>query len=215
VLQELLSMPAHNANLRAEGLLAQWNFPNNYTLSKHLAEYMVADYQKCFNLPVAIVRPTLISSVARDPYPGELRSPRMLASPCCLLFQLMLQPLILLVLFLPLLTLLLLLLLLLLLCAGYTGNFAGHVGATLAFMAGLFDSPSASNYKASNVWDVIPADVCVNVILATAAALAAGAARTCALTPLYQGPAPQQQQLTAKDNGQDPLLVVHCGSSTT
>jgi hypothetical protein len=36
--QELLSMPAHNANLRAEGLLAQWNFPNNYTLSKHLAE---------------------------------------------------------------------------------------------------------------------------------------------------------------------------------
>jgi len=69
-LQELLSMPAHNANLRAEGLLAQWNFPNNYTLSKHLAEYMVADYQKYFNMPVAIVRPTLISSVARDPYPG-------------------------------------------------------------------------------------------------------------------------------------------------
>jgi len=64
-------MPAHNANLRAEGLLAQWNFPNNYTLSKHLAEYMVADYQQTFNMPVAIVRPTLISSVARDPYPGE------------------------------------------------------------------------------------------------------------------------------------------------
>jgi hypothetical protein len=63
-------MPAHNANLRAEGMLAQWNFPNNYTLSKHLAEYMVADYQKQFNMPVAIVRPTLISSVARDPYPG-------------------------------------------------------------------------------------------------------------------------------------------------
>jgi nucleoside-diphosphate-sugar epimerase len=64
-------MPAHNANLRAEGLLAQWNFPNNYTLSKHLAEYMVADYQKYFNLPVAIMRPTLISSCARDPYPGR------------------------------------------------------------------------------------------------------------------------------------------------
>jgi hypothetical protein len=71
VVQELLSMPAHNANLRAEGLLAQWNFPNNYTLSKHLAEYMVADYQKYFNLPVAIMRPTLISSCARDPYPGR------------------------------------------------------------------------------------------------------------------------------------------------
>jgi nucleoside-diphosphate-sugar epimerase len=65
-------MPAHNAELRAEGLLAQWNFPNNYTLSKHLAEYMVADYQHHANMPVAIVRPTLISSVARDPYPGRL-----------------------------------------------------------------------------------------------------------------------------------------------
>jgi hypothetical protein len=64
-------MPAHNANLRAEGLLSQWNFPNNYTLSKHLAEYMIADYQKHFAMPIAIVRPTLISSVARDPYPGE------------------------------------------------------------------------------------------------------------------------------------------------
>jgi hypothetical protein len=35
-------MCAHNANLRAEGMLAQWGFPNNYTLSKHLAEYMVS-----------------------------------------------------------------------------------------------------------------------------------------------------------------------------
>lgn len=32
--------------------------------------YMMADYQKKYSLPVAIVRPTLISSVARDPYPG-------------------------------------------------------------------------------------------------------------------------------------------------
>jgi hypothetical protein len=31
----------------------------------------VADYQKYFNLPVAICRPTLISSCARDPYPGR------------------------------------------------------------------------------------------------------------------------------------------------
>ena len=30
----------------------------------------MADYQKKYSLPVAIVRPTLISSVARDPYPG-------------------------------------------------------------------------------------------------------------------------------------------------
>lgn len=30
---------------------------------------------------------------------------------------------------------------------GYTGNYAGHVGASLAFMGGLFDSPAASCYK--------------------------------------------------------------------
>jgi nucleoside-diphosphate-sugar epimerase len=68
--QELLDMPPHNANLRAEGLLSQWNFPNNYTLSKHLAEYMLAVYQAHLHMPIAIVRPTLISSVARDPYSG-------------------------------------------------------------------------------------------------------------------------------------------------
>jgi nucleoside-diphosphate-sugar epimerase len=51
--------------------MKHWNFPNNYTLSKHLAEYMVADFHKSYKLPVAIVRPTLISSVAKDPYPGK------------------------------------------------------------------------------------------------------------------------------------------------
>eukprot|EP00882_Tetradesmus_deserticola_P006829 GHRQ01007191.1.p1 GENE.GHRQ01007191.1~~GHRQ01007191.1.p1 ORF type:complete len:264 (+),score=67.51 GHRQ01007191.1:414-1205(+) len=70
LVQELLAMPAHNANSRAAGLMKAWNFPNNYTLSKHLAEYMVADFHKHCKLPIAIARPTLISSVAQDPYPG-------------------------------------------------------------------------------------------------------------------------------------------------
>ncbi|KAF6255947.1 hypothetical protein COO60DRAFT_1702577 [Scenedesmus sp. NREL 46B-D3] len=139
LVRELLAMPAHNANSRAAGLMKAWNFPNNYTLSKHLAEYMVADFHKHCNLPIAIARPTLISSVAQDPYPG------------------------------------------------YTGNYAGHVGATLAFMAGLFDSPNANNYKASNVWDVIPADVVVNDILAAAAAVSAGLTRAVTATPTRDG----------------------------
>jgi hypothetical protein len=71
--------------------------------------------------------------------------------------------------------------------AGYTGNYAGHVGATLAFMAGLFDSPNANNYKASNVWDVIPADVVVNDILAAAAAVSAGLTRAVTATPTRDG----------------------------
>lgn len=72
-------------------------------------------------------------------------------------------------------------------CPGYTGNFAGHVGATLAFMAGLFNSPHASNYKATNVWDVIPSDVVANVILACAAAVGQGAAADCIATPTRDG----------------------------
>lgn len=70
---------------------------------------------------------------------------------------------------------------------GYTGNFAGHVGATLAFMAGLFNSPHASNYKASNVWDVIPCDVVANVILASAAAVGQGAESAIIATPTNNG----------------------------
>jgi hypothetical protein len=61
------------------------------------------------------------------------------------------------------------------------------VGATLAFMAGLFDSPNASNYRASNVWDVIPADVAVNDILAAAAAVSAGLTRAVTATPTRDG----------------------------
>lgn len=74
-----------------------------------------------------------------------------------------------------------------LLFAGYTGNYAGHVGATLAFMAGLFDSPEASNYKGGNVWDVIPADVVVADILAAAAAVGAGVAGRCVVTKTDNG----------------------------
>jgi hypothetical protein len=62
-------------------------------------------------------------------------------------------------------------------------------------MAGLFDSPAASNYKATNVWDVIPSDVVANVILAAAAAVGAGVAGACRASPLFKGPSAEQQQL--------------------
>jgi hypothetical protein len=54
-------------------------------------------------------------------------------------------------------------------------------------MAGLFNSPHASNYKASNVWDVIPSDIVANVILATAAAVGQGLAAECIATPTRNG----------------------------
>jgi len=103
------------------------------------------------------------------------------------------------------------------------------VGATLAFMVGLFDSPAASNYKASNVWDVVPADVTANVILAAAAALGQGFASRCCLSPTRIQPQQQQEARAASTSwcgGQipeheleqgaaGPPLIVHCGSSTT
>lgn len=54
-------------------------------------------------------------------------------------------------------------------------------------MAGLFNTPLASNYKPSNVWDVIPADVTANMILATAAAVGQGVAGRCVVTPTLDG----------------------------
>ncbi len=38
-------------------------------MGKHLAEHMVAEYQ-AKGLPVAIVRPSLVSGLATAPYPG-------------------------------------------------------------------------------------------------------------------------------------------------
>jgi hypothetical protein len=101
-------------------------------------------------------------------------------------------------------------------------------------MVGLFDSPAASNYKASNVWDVIPSDVVTNVILAASAALGQGFAARCHVSPTRIYPAAQQEsslqtshpgfeprtlhKAASLDKKQDlagPLMIIHCGSSTT
>ncbi|XP_068986784.1 putative fatty acyl-CoA reductase CG5065 isoform X2 [Bombus flavifrons] len=43
-------------------------YPNTYTFSKNLAEQIVAS--KCKDLPVAIVRPSIIGAALEEPYPG-------------------------------------------------------------------------------------------------------------------------------------------------
>eukprot|EP00775_Hariotina_reticulata_P012149 gene12149-12287_t len=68
--QELLSLPKADANSRAAALIKRWNFPNTYTLGKHMSEQLVARYQAKQQLPVAIVRPSLVSAIAGEPYPG-------------------------------------------------------------------------------------------------------------------------------------------------
>lgn len=66
----MLGLTAGDAAQRATVYTTRWNYPNTYCLGKHLAEQMVAQYQQRYALPVAVVRPALVSAVAKAPYPG-------------------------------------------------------------------------------------------------------------------------------------------------
>jgi hypothetical protein len=129
-LQELLHLSKGDANNRAQVYIRRWDFPNTYTFGKHLAEQLVASYQSSHGLPVAIVRPSLVSAIAGEPYPG------------------------------------------------YVGNWAGPIGAAAAMASGLFDCLGSVASKPLHVWDVVPADQVASIILASAAAVAAGLADT-------------------------------------
>lgn len=69
-LQEFMSLPQRDANNRAQVLMKMWKFPNTYTMGKHMSEQLVTRYQAKQQLPVAIVRPSLVSAIAGEPYPG-------------------------------------------------------------------------------------------------------------------------------------------------
>lgn len=71
-LQDLMSLPAAAADIRASALGLRWGFPNNYTLSKHLAEQLVQHYHHQEGLPVCIVRPSLVCAVLYQPIPGHV-----------------------------------------------------------------------------------------------------------------------------------------------
>ena len=46
--------------------------PNSYTMTKHMAECLVADMHAAGALPAAIVRPSIIGCCAYDPAPGYI-----------------------------------------------------------------------------------------------------------------------------------------------
>eukprot|EP00775_Hariotina_reticulata_P013020 gene13020-13149_t len=71
LVQDLMLLPAGAANTRATALGMRWGFPNNYTFSKHLAEQLVSHHHATQQLPVAIVRPSLVCAVAYEPLPGH------------------------------------------------------------------------------------------------------------------------------------------------
>jgi len=70
LVQELMSADNAAANIRAHEYLNCWGFPNTYTFGKHLGEKVVRNFQRAHGLPIAIVRPSLISCIALAPLPG-------------------------------------------------------------------------------------------------------------------------------------------------
>ncbi|KAI8469683.1 MAG: male sterility protein-domain-containing protein [Monoraphidium minutum] len=67
---ELLSLPPDAAAARAAELIELWGFRNTYALGKHLAEKDAAAAAAAARLPLAVVRPSLVSAVAAEPYIG-------------------------------------------------------------------------------------------------------------------------------------------------
>lgn len=70
-LQELLSLSKIEADRRADFYTHHWGFPNTYCLGKHLAEQLVYRTHQATGLPLAILRPSLVTGVAGLPWPGE------------------------------------------------------------------------------------------------------------------------------------------------
>lgn len=55
--------------VQAQRVLKQAGLPNNYLLTKHMCEDMLADLHSD-SFRVAIVRPTIVGAVAEAPLPG-------------------------------------------------------------------------------------------------------------------------------------------------
>ena len=60
----------HPVHVQAQHTLRDVGLPNSYTLTKHMAEGLVADMHAAGVLPVAIVRPSIIGCIAHKPVPG-------------------------------------------------------------------------------------------------------------------------------------------------
>ncbi|GMH35777.1 hypothetical protein BSKO_03645 [Bryopsis sp. KO-2023] len=71
IVPELLRLNEEDAQIKADMVMRRFNFPNTYCLGKRMTEELVNDYFKN-GLPCTIVRPSLITGVAKDPYPGYI-----------------------------------------------------------------------------------------------------------------------------------------------
>ncbi|EIE27188.1 hypothetical protein COCSUDRAFT_55211 [Coccomyxa subellipsoidea C-169] len=67
---ELAALPHAKAERKAQALLREVGLPNCYTLTKHMAESLLADAHAAGRMRVAIVRPSVIGCIACAPLPG-------------------------------------------------------------------------------------------------------------------------------------------------
>jgi hypothetical protein len=63
-------MPAEEASARAAHYIDLWGFRNTYAFGKHLTEKALAALNAELRLPLALVRPSLVSAISAEPYPG-------------------------------------------------------------------------------------------------------------------------------------------------
>jgi alcohol-forming fatty acyl-CoA reductase len=67
---ELLGLPPKEATATANKLVAKLGYPNAYTLSKHLAEDLVAELHAAGRITACIVRPSIVGANAYGPSSG-------------------------------------------------------------------------------------------------------------------------------------------------
>lgn len=68
MVKHILSFHEEEATEETKRLLKRYNFPNTYTFTKNMGEQLIQRYKE--NVPVVIVRPSIIGAALRDPFPG-------------------------------------------------------------------------------------------------------------------------------------------------
>lgn len=71
IVTELMRLDDEDSNAKADAIMERFNFPNTYCVGKKLTEELVNDYHRS-GLPCCIIRPSLVTCIEKDPYPGYI-----------------------------------------------------------------------------------------------------------------------------------------------
>lgn len=68
MVKHILTMHKNEIPQESKRLLKEHGFPNTYTFTKTMGEQLIQRYKE--NVPVVIVRPSIVGAALRDPFPG-------------------------------------------------------------------------------------------------------------------------------------------------